>query len=90
MDGIAFSAIVLIGLLLLWLVLRARRARERSGDQQLLDASGELLQALDATGKGWAQIQGERWRVRADGPLPAGARVRVVNRDGLVLWVVQA
>lgn len=88
-GGIGFCAIVLLALIL-WLVLRSRRARVRAGDQQLLDTSGELLEATDATGDGWARINGERWQIRADEPLPAGAHVRVVRRDGLVLWVVRA
>ncbi|MGI9090148.1 MAG: NfeD family protein, partial [Gemmatimonadaceae bacterium] len=88
-GGIAFCAIMLLALLL-WLVLRSRRARQVSGNQRLLDASGELLQATNASCDGWAQINGERWQVRSEGPLPAGARVRVVGRQGLLLWVVHA
>lgn len=88
-GGIAFCAITLLALLL-WMVMRSRRAREVSGDQQLLDVSGELLESTDASGEGWARINGERWQVRSGDPLPAGARVRVVRRDGLSLWVVRA
>lgn len=88
-SGIAFSAITLLALLL-WLVMRSRRAREVSGDQQMLDVSGELLEPTNASGEGWAQINGERWQVRSRDPLPAGARVRVVRRDGLLLWVARA
>jgi membrane-bound serine protease (ClpP class) len=85
-GGIAFCAIVLLAALL-WLVMRARRAHQVSGDQQMLDATGELLDATDENGEAWALLYGERWRVRASAPLPAGARVRVVRRDGLLLWV---
>jgi membrane-bound serine protease (ClpP class) len=86
-GGIALCAIVLLALVL-WFATRARRARHIGGDQQMLDASGTLLEATDANGEAWAQIYGERWRVCADAPLPAGARVRVVRRQGLLLWIV--
>lgn len=85
-GGIAFAGIALLGLTL-WLLLRARRAHVVSGEQQMLDATGELLQAVSAGGKSWATVYGERWRVRADQTLPAGTPVRVVRREGLLLWV---
>ncbi len=88
-GGIAFSAAALLTLLLR-LVTRSRRARPFNGDAQMLLASGELLQPVDAGGESWARIGGERWRVRCESALPAGARVRVVGRDGLLLRVTPA
>lgn len=88
-GGIAFCGIVLLGLLL-WVVMRARRAHVVSGDQQMLDASGELLEDIRAGGEAWARVYGERWRVRSDSDLPAGTDVRVTRRDGLLLWVAPA
>ncbi len=85
-GGIAFAGIALLGLIL-WLLLRARRAHVVSGEQQMLDATGELLQAVEAGGKSWATVYGERWRVRADEDMTAGTPVRVVRREGLLLWV---
>ncbi|HEX7341793.1 MAG TPA: nodulation protein NfeD [Rhodanobacteraceae bacterium] len=85
-GGIAFCAIVLLGLVL-WLVMRARRAHVVSGDQLMLDATGELLEAVHAGGQSWATVYGERWRVRSDIDLPVGTRVRVIRRQGLLLWV---
>jgi membrane-bound serine protease (ClpP class) len=35
-------------------------------------------------------VRGERWRVRSASALPAGAKVRVTGRDGLLLQVVPA
>jgi membrane-bound serine protease (ClpP class) len=87
-GGIAFCAIALLALLL-FLVMRARRARQVSGDQQMIGASGEVLEPTASDGEGWALVNGERWRIRSDTALPAGARVRVLHRQGLVLWVVQ-
>jgi membrane-bound serine protease (ClpP class) len=87
-GGIGLCSIVLLALVL-WFVARARRARHISGDQQMLDVRGTLLEATDTNGEAWAQISGERWRVCAEAPLPAGTHVRVVRRQGLFLWVVQ-
>jgi len=84
--GIACCAMVILGMLLR-LVMRARRARAFNGEAQMLQNTGELLQAVAAGGEGWARIGGERWRVHSDVPLPAGARVRVIGRQGLLLQV---
>ncbi|HUA81547.1 MAG TPA: NfeD family protein, partial [Dyella sp.] len=47
----------------------------------------ELLQAVAAGGEGWARFGGERWRVQSAVALPAGARIQVVDRQGLLLRV---
>jgi membrane protein implicated in regulation of membrane protease activity len=36
------------------------------------------------------RVNGEIWRARAPRPLPAGARIRVIDREGLVLVVEAA
>ena len=87
--GIACCAIVMLGLLLR-LVMRARRARAFNGDKQMQQNTGELLQAVTAGGEGWVRIGGERWRVQCEAALPAGALVRVVSRQGLLLRVKAA
>jgi len=88
-TGIACCAIVLLALLMR-LVMRARRARVFIGDEHMLQATGELLEAVVADGESWARIGGERWRVHCEAALPAGARVRVVSRQGLLLQVTSA
>jgi membrane-bound serine protease (ClpP class) len=85
-GAIAACAIGLLALVV-WLLLRSRRAHEVTGDQQMLDASGELLGPIEADGQTQALVYGERWQVRSAIALPKGAHVRVVRRDGLVLWV---
>ncbi|WP_240922065.1 nodulation protein NfeD [Oleiagrimonas sp. C23AA] len=87
--GIAVCAIATLGAII-WFVVRARHRRKASGDDVLLDARGPLLQALPAGGQSWAMIRGERWRVTGDAALAAGAEVRVLARDGLVLRVEAA
>jgi len=85
--GIAFAAIGVLATIL-WLVMRSRRGNMIESDLQMVGASGQLLQSTDERGEGWAQISGERWQVLSDAPLPAGTNVRVVRRDGLLLWVI--
>lgn len=88
-GGIGASGMLLLALLLR-LVTRSRRARPFNGDNQLLLSTGELIQPVGAGGEGWARIGGEQWRVHCDRALPAGARVRVVGREGLLLRVTPA
>ncbi|MEO8977874.1 MAG: nodulation protein NfeD [Casimicrobiaceae bacterium] len=85
-GGIAAGGIGLLAAVL-WLVMRSRRAHVISGDQQMLDARGELLGPIEAGGYAQAMMYGERWRVCSPVALSAGTRVRVVRREGLLLWV---
>jgi len=87
-GGLAFGAAALMALIV-WLVLRSRRAHQFN-DVAMITESGELLEPVSAGGEAWVMLHGERWRVRCDSDLPAGARVRVVRRQGLLLWVVPA
>lgn len=87
--GIAVGAAALLALIV-WLVFRSRRAHQATGDAALLADIGELLEPVDAGGEAWVLVRGERWRVRCATALPAGARVRVVSRQGLLLRVEPA
>lgn len=84
--GIGFCAMALLATLLR-LVMRARHARVVTGTEQMLESTGEVLQAIMPGGEGWARIGGERWRVQSEAALPAGARVQVIGRQGLLLRV---
>jgi len=84
--GLGFCAMALLAMLLR-LVMRARRTRAFNGEEQMLQDAGELLQSVVAGGEGWARIGGERWRVQSEAALPAGARVQVIGRHGLLLRV---
>jgi membrane-bound serine protease (ClpP class) len=57
-----------------------------TGREQLVGAAGEALE--DLQGEGWAQVHGERWRVRCAAPLKRGGRLRVTAIHGLVLDAV--
>jgi membrane-bound serine protease (ClpP class) len=85
-GGIALSAAVFLALIVR-LVLRARHTRQSMGDSALLNEEAELLEPLTAGGEAWARVHGERWRVRSESALPAGAHARIVRREGLLIWV---
>lgn len=72
-------------LLVLTMLLRSRRRPVVTGKEGLLGAEGETV-AWDG-GEGRVRVHGEIWRARAQQPLQAGERVRVVEREGLVLVV---
>ncbi len=88
-GAIALSAAALMGLIV-WLVFRARRSRVVTGDEGMLVDIAELLEPVSAGGEAWVLVRGERWRVQCDSALPAGAKVRVLRREGLLLQVVPA
>ncbi|SME99300.1 membrane-bound serine protease (ClpP class) [Tistlia consotensis] len=72
-------------LLVLALLVRARRRPLSGGEAALVGARAEVLDWSDGAGE--VQVLGELWRARADAPLAAGQGVRVVGRDGLTLRV---
>src|SRR5262249_42731067 len=72
-------------LLVLTMLLRSRRRPVVTGKEGLLGAEGEAV-AWDGE-EGRVRVHGEIWRARAQRPLQPGARVKVVNREGLVLVV---
>lgn len=93
-SGVGVSRPLIAALALLslafvgWLVMSATRLRRRppvSGAGTLLGQVGEIVEAdgQDA----WANVQGERWRVRTERALRPGERVRVLLVDGLTLGV---
>jgi len=67
------------------MALRARRRPVTTGSEELLGASGTLLD--DCQAEGWAQVHGETWRVRCPRPLAKGGRIRVTAKSGLTLDV---
>ncbi|HWI36448.1 MAG TPA: NfeD family protein [Burkholderiales bacterium] len=82
-DSASRSAAFLIGVGTF--ALRGRRRPVVSGRESLIGETGEVLADFD--GEGWARVQGETWRVKSPSPLKAGAQVRVISIDGLVLRV---
>jgi membrane-bound serine protease (ClpP class) len=66
--------------------LKSRKRPLVSGQGELPDSSGEVLEDLQT--EGWALVHSERWWIRSPVPLKRGQRVRVTGRNGLVLDVV--
>jgi len=75
-------------LLVLTMLLRSRRRPVVTGKEGLLGAEGETVVWDGAEGR--VRVQGEIWRARAQQPLQTGERIRVVEREGLVLVVEPA
>jgi len=72
----------------LFIIGAAIKARERpvvSGQEELLHASGEVLDDFES--KGRIRIHGEIWLAESVTPLRRGDRVKVLAVDGLVLKV---
>ena len=67
--------------------LKSRRRPVVSGREEMLGAPG-IVFAVDA-GATWAEVHGERWRVRSSAPLAIGDRVRVAGIEGLTLDVTK-
>jgi membrane-bound serine protease (ClpP class) len=74
--------------IVLRLALRSRRQPLVSGREDMINATGEVLDT--SGGKVYARVRGETWMVRANVPLGPGQKVRVVGMDGLVLAVEPA
>jgi membrane-bound ClpP family serine protease len=73
----------------LWLaankILEAERRRPTHDLQALVGALGEAKTSIQP--KGSVQVNGELWSASSQTPIPAGAQVRVIGRDGFVLEV---
>ncbi len=75
-------------LLVLGVLFRARRRVVIAAMRTLLGAEGEALSWRGERGR--IRIKGETWRARAAAPLRPGSRVKVIDRDGVVLVVEPA
>lgn len=74
-----------------WIVARksleAGTAPPSHGFLGLVGALGEAK--TDIYHEGSAQVLGELWTVRSDRPIPAGATIQVIRREGFILEVVE-
>lgn len=75
----------LITMLLLTLVVRARRNKVVTGSEGMLGEIGTVITSLAPAGKVF--VRGEYWDAVADAPVPTGGRVRVTGIDKLKLTV---
>ncbi len=93
-PGFGLSLPVLVGatavvaglfLIVLAMLLRSRRHPVVTGGEALLGAEGEAVSWQGEEGR--VRVKGEIWRARAARPVPAGSRIKVIGRQGLVLTV---
>jgi membrane-bound serine protease (ClpP class) len=68
-------------------VLQTRKAPARMDPSSVVGKIGEAQTEIYKEGS--VQVASELWSARSDTPIPAGSRVRVVSRDGLILTVVK-
>jgi membrane-bound serine protease (ClpP class) len=80
--ALPFSAITLM---LLSLVIRARRNKVETGAEGMIGATGSALTELAPEGKVF--VRGEYWDAVAARPVAAGARVRITSIEKLKLTV---
>jgi membrane protein implicated in regulation of membrane protease activity len=93
--GLPLQLVVFALLALLLPVLLRRQMVQRfsgkgvpSRTDTLIGATGEVIETLDPIrGSGRVIVNGQDWAARSIGPVPAGARVKVVAADGIVLIV---
>ena len=67
------------------MVVTVQRRRATTGVEGMIGLTG--IVDVDLSPEGWVRVQGERWRARADSPLPAGSPVTVEAVEGLSLKV---
>jgi len=84
----ATVATAVLFFLVIGMLLRSRKRPVVTGKEALLGAEGETVSWRQEEGS--VRVLGEIWRARAAQPLAPGSRIKVVNRDGLVLIVEPA
>ena len=72
-----------------WVVVQKTLEAERARPTHDLDALvGSLGEAkTEVHMEGTVQVAGELWTARSEEPIPDGARIRVIGREGLILDV---
>jgi membrane-bound serine protease (ClpP class) len=74
-----------IFLVVLMLLMRARRRAVVTGPEEMVGASGEVVEW--SAHDGWVRTHGEIWKARSSRALEAGRKVRVAEIDDLTLVV---
>ena len=82
--GISLASAAIV-FLIVAMAVKARGRPVVSGHEELIGATGEVLD--DFAHEGWVRAHSENWWARSAIPLARGQKVRVVARDGLMLQV---
>lgn len=83
-GGVAVASAAFV-FLVVGMAVRQRRRPVLTGPESIIGSVAEALEDFER--EGWARVQGESWRVRANGPVRRGERLRVKAIDGLILTV---
>lgn len=73
-------------LFVMWMLLRSRDRAVVTGPEEMLSATGEVVDW--AGGTGHVRIRGEIWTAASKAPLTTGDEISVTGRDGLALDVI--
>lgn len=87
-PAVAISVSIGFGLITVFLVRLATRARKRKallGADALVGYEAKAMEALAPSGH--VLVEGEIWRATASQPVPPGATLRVVGHDEMLLYV---
>jgi membrane-bound serine protease (ClpP class) len=84
-SAVAAGTIVSAGFLLLVLamLIHSRRRPVITGGEALIRSEGEAVEWAGTGGR--VRVKGEIWLARCRHPLQPGTRIKIVERDGLVL-----
>lgn len=83
-GGVAVASAAFV-FLVVGMAVRQRRRPVLTGRESMIGSVAEALEDFER--EGWARVQGESWRVRADEPVRRGERLRVKAIDGLIVTV---
>jgi membrane-bound serine protease (ClpP class) len=67
--------------------VKAQRQASVTGETAMVGQIGQAMTSIEPGSTGRVSTRGEIWRAMANEPIPAGARVRVTNVNGLTLTV---
>jgi membrane-bound serine protease (ClpP class) len=79
------GTVVAFFMLAMALALKARSRRPATGFEGLIGQVGTAAEAFDATGQ--IRVAGEYWQAKTTVPVQSGARVEIIDKQGMVLIV---
>jgi membrane-bound serine protease (ClpP class) len=72
-------------IVVIWMALKAQMRRPYTGVEAMVEGRGEAV--TDINNEGSVFYQGEYWKAQSQNPIPKGAKVKIIEVDGLKLTV---
>ncbi len=72
-------------IVVIWMAIKAQMRRPYTGVEAMVEGRGEAV--TDITNEGSVFYQGEYWKAQSQNPIPKGAKVKIIEVDGLKLTV---